>query len=407
MLPPCVLFLMRCPQASDATRGLVFAGPDGVVRAATGGEFEGQSVTETSWFQEARLTANRQGRGASLPAGGVAPDRFNGTMTISAPVVDARGDVLGVVGATLSTEWADEIRDSFMRPLAAQDRDRAAAISIGLMSSDGRSVLGAPSGAAMLSADEVRAVAHTGPGLRRLDVGGIPYLAAIGQSGNASASGVDAAGRHEAAKWVVVAGEPEAAIETQTKPIITIIVIAAALSGGIGALLAFVMAARIASPLGWLADEAERIGRQVAAEPGDRFGKLDEISRLSRALEVLATRNENWRVAVGGGAGAGRTRLGPAQPGDRRPAAARGMRSDDRRAQPPRSGGTAGRDPGSDGSAPLAGCAGRRYRPFQERGTTATAMAWATRSSAGWPIRSAGQCVRATSWRGSAARNSS
>jgi signal transduction histidine kinase len=85
------------------------ANPDGRVLAATHGALEGASVARRSWFalglKAARIGDARLAPIAaeSLPA---ASDRAPGPLVdLSAPVIDAKGEILGVIGAQLNRRW--------------------------------------------------------------------------------------------------------------------------------------------------------------------------------------------------------------------------------------------------------------------------------------------------------------
>lgn len=85
------------------------ANPDGRVLAATHGALEGASVADRSWFalglKGARIGDARLAPMAakSLPrASGRAPAPF---VDLSAPVIDAKGETVGVIGAQLSRRW--------------------------------------------------------------------------------------------------------------------------------------------------------------------------------------------------------------------------------------------------------------------------------------------------------------
>jgi two-component system, sensor histidine kinase len=95
-----------------------FANADGIVSYSTGSLLEGESVAARPWFRdalsgpfvgdvhEAKLLAKL------LPAEGGRPLRF---VDVAAPI-HRNGVFLGVLGAHLSWSWAEEVRNSVLRP---------------------------------------------------------------------------------------------------------------------------------------------------------------------------------------------------------------------------------------------------------------------------------------------------
>ncbi len=85
------------------------ANPQGRVLAATHGAVEGASVADRSWFALG-LKGARIGDARLAPMAAKSPPRASGRapalfVDLSAPVIDAKGETVGVIGAQLSRRW--------------------------------------------------------------------------------------------------------------------------------------------------------------------------------------------------------------------------------------------------------------------------------------------------------------
>lgn len=110
--------LDRMKETYPAYAWIGFADADGIVSYGTGGFLEGESVADHPWYREAwsgpfvggvheaKLLAG------PLPAGRGRLRRF---VDIAAPVYED-GRLFGVLGAHLSWSWAEEVRNSILRP---------------------------------------------------------------------------------------------------------------------------------------------------------------------------------------------------------------------------------------------------------------------------------------------------
>ena len=89
--------------------GIGVANPQGRVLAATHGAVEGASVADRSWFALG-LKGARIGDARLVPMAAKSPPRASGPapapfVELSAPVIDAKGETVGVIGAQLSRRW--------------------------------------------------------------------------------------------------------------------------------------------------------------------------------------------------------------------------------------------------------------------------------------------------------------
>lgn len=120
----------------------------GQVLAATDGLLEGDSVADRPWFQRALLTPMLgEAHEAPLLGGRLpseAPGRAPRFIDVAAPVLDAAGEVIGVVGAHLSLQWAHALQERMSRQVQALGDaevlivDRSGAVLIGPQASLGR-----------------------------------------------------------------------------------------------------------------------------------------------------------------------------------------------------------------------------------------------------------------------------
>jgi diguanylate cyclase (GGDEF)-like protein len=253
-----------------------FAGRDGVVQAATGGEQEHRAL--------AGLTALREAHGAPvlLAAG---HDERPGLIAFAAPVRDARGMTLGMLVAHLSQGWADELRGGLTGIPIAGDASRTAPIEITVMTADGQTVLG-PQGR-LPSQHEVRATAVSpmGTGFGHAGTNGPTFVTAVAST--AGQRRLDETRGGEG--WLVVAAGPTGAVDALMHPIVLEILLTGVGAGGIGLLLSFLLAARIADPFTRLCAAADQLGAIDAAHR--LASEADEATRLAVALRTLADRH--------------------------------------------------------------------------------------------------------------------
>lgn len=113
---------------------------NGKVRAATRGMLEGADVSQRPWFGAARRGDHLMDVHEAvllaklLPAAGTEPKRF---FDIAFSYRDKSGTVQGVLGTHLSWQWAREVEESVLRPLA-----RRKGVETLILSRGGRVLLG-------------------------------------------------------------------------------------------------------------------------------------------------------------------------------------------------------------------------------------------------------------------------
>ncbi len=259
-----------------------FADKQGRVHAATRGMLEGLSVAQRPWFSgalqqpfigdvhEAVLLAKLLG-----PRKDSEPFRF---VDVAHPVRDASGQVIGVLGAHLSWDWATEVRESTLKV-----DNHLAEARISILDSQGRVLLGNRIGEAMLTP----AVAST--------------LAARGYGYDIALSGNDkrwltgfAVSRgyrdYPGLGWIIITQQPvDVAFRPVQDLVVSILGVGVAFSL-LGALIAWWLTGYLMRPIRVITAEAERIGRDAQAQTLPRVGGALEVQQLSKALRSLLRR---------------------------------------------------------------------------------------------------------------------
>jgi diguanylate cyclase (GGDEF)-like protein len=259
-----------------------YARKDGTVIAATKGMLEGASVAQRPWFvegiqrpfagdvHEALLLAKMLG-----PRQDSEPFRF---VDVAHPVRNAAGEIVGVLGAHLSWDWATEVRHSLLT-----GGSRSAEADVSILDSSGKVLLGR----------NMNSVALTPP-----------QLAAIRArpSGSGLAYGKDAAGwltgyavgqgyrDYPGLGWLVVARLPVEVANRPVQELVQSILLIGAGLGLFGIAVACWLASRLTRPIHRLSHEADRIGRDAGVYTLPRVGGAREVMLLSQSLRSLLRR---------------------------------------------------------------------------------------------------------------------
>ena len=261
-----------------------FAGTDGIVRAATGGLLEGQSVSQRPWFShglsgptvsdlhEALLLNKLLGASSE-------PRRF---VDIAFPVKDRDGQVIGVLGAHLYSTWVNELRDRFSELLNSSGASLREKTEVRVLSADGREIVGPEPGTQVLSGAALDQVAQDGAALRTAMDNDVHYLEGFAQTrGERGFPGFG---------WIVSARQPTATAWATVRAMMLAILATGAIAAAVGVVLSYALAARIASPIRHLCEEAERIGRSPTGAKLKRAGGCEEVATLSHSLRSLIRR---------------------------------------------------------------------------------------------------------------------
>lgn len=261
-----------------------FARTDGTVVAATKGMLEGQSVAQRPWFiagqhgpfvgdvHEAVLLAKLLGpRGQNDGE----PFRF---VDVAYPVRNAAGEVVGVLGAHLSWDWATDVRASL---LGTESQFADADVSI--LDDKGKVLLGRHTNTVMLNAQQLAHIRSqkSGSGLEYGDD------AQAWLTGYARGRGHD---NYPGLGWTVVARLPTEIANAPVSRLVGSILLVGLALALVGTFLAWWMASRVSWPLHRITVEADRIGRDEGVHTLPRVGGTREVVHLSQALRSLLRR---------------------------------------------------------------------------------------------------------------------
>lgn len=257
------------------------AAPDGRVRAATGGLLEGQSVARRPWFMQGRERPlvgdvhEAQLLAKLLPPGDDGePQRF---VDVAAPLRGTSGELLGVLGAHLGWQWAEQRRQEVL----ALVKDRP---GVGIVLVD-------PSGGLLLGP-----VSPLAAGLQQSGVRAQRWSDGVSQLSASSPS--RARGRYPGMGWTVVVHQPQALALAAADAVQRRVWLLGLLGAALFGLLGWWLAGWLTAPLRRLAQQAlQQSPTGQAAPPAD-----DEVEQLALTLgtllQELRTANETLEARV-------------------------------------------------------------------------------------------------------------
>lgn len=259
-----------------------YASKNGTVVAATKGMLEGVSVAQRPWFvagiqapfvgdvHEALLLAKMLG-----PRQDDEPFRF---VDVAYPVRNGSGEIIGVLGAHLSWDWATELRRSLLTR-----ESLFASADVSILDESGKVLLGRNINSMALKPEQLAALRNrpTGSGLAYgEDADRWLTSYAIGQ-GYRDYPGLG---------WVVVARLPADVAYQPVRDLVKAILLIGIGLGVVGIALARWLAGRLTDPIYRLAHEADRIGREAGVHTLPRVGGAREVMLLSQSLRSLLRR---------------------------------------------------------------------------------------------------------------------
>ena len=294
--------LENLQQASPEFEWIGVANPQGRVLAATHGVAEGASVADRSWF-ELGLKGTRTGDARLAPmAARTQPAATDGApasvVDMIASVINAKGQMVGVIGTQLSTRWMRDLAERLAHELRGSANTEAL-----LLDQDGTVLIGpanlkgkrweiavestdtaAPTVAVNVPTGSVERPSR----VERL-ADGRRYLVAQATPGASDAL--------HALGWRVVVLQP-LQDATQRARILQVQITAVLLGLGLfAALVGVLLARRVTRDLNAIARSADavRMGatQRIAVPPG-----RNEAARLGRALDELLTSLQRERSAL-------------------------------------------------------------------------------------------------------------
>ena len=169
-------------------------------------------------------------------------------VSLSVPVHKDDGTLVGVLGAHIHWQWADELRRASLA-----GRDRAAGTEIQVLSRDGVVLLGSGVGERLLAPARMAEIRAAGHGAFIEDSAGGALLMGFAVD--------DGYRNYPGLGWVVVARQSAmAAFQPVHKLVWTLIGLGVAVAFS-GIVLAYILAHRVTAPIRELTDAADRIGR--------------------------------------------------------------------------------------------------------------------------------------------------
>jgi signal transduction histidine kinase len=250
------------------------ADAQGQVVAATRGMLEGQSVAQRPWFAAARAKPflgpvhQAQLLEPLLPA---APDgqplRF---VDAAAPLVNAQGAMVGVVGGHLAWSWIEQLQRDLLRALDTRRQiDLILATGDGLVLSGPPAWIGKPLGGADLSE-------------------GGRYLVARHDDLAEAGAGLP---------WVVVVRQPSGAALVQAKATQRTVFLSVLGAGVLAALAAVWLSRALLRRLADLAAAAQAVRRGERSDLGVPVG-VDEVGRIAGVLSALVDQLQREKQAL-------------------------------------------------------------------------------------------------------------
>jgi signal transduction histidine kinase/ActR/RegA family two-component response regulator len=260
-----------------------YAKRDGTIESATGGVHEGDNVKNEAWFKE----------GLEEPyVGDVKIHRREGDpqdkqkvsdfIDLSVPVSNDE-ETLGVLGATLSADWAEEVKDTLLGSM------KSSIPADVIVLNEARQVLFGPDDIAGKTLD-LPSIRGARAGIAGFAIeqwpGGRPYVTGFSKS--------DGYRSYPGLHWIVLVREDQKLAFEPVRSLQRNILIWGALFSALAALLSWALASQLSRPLLQLADAAEglRRGRQVNFPAVDGYdeARVLALSLRSMLAELTAQR---------------------------------------------------------------------------------------------------------------------
>ena len=266
-------------QASLPTYAWIgYATPDGVVRAATQGILEGQSVKERSWFVEGLKGPAASDVHEALLLSSLLPPSRTGEpprfVDVSMPVYAGKA-IVGVLGAHLKWSWIEDLRQRF---LASEQ----SAGDMWILSSDGKILLGPDLGSRPFDVKRFAEMKIAGRGAFVDRSASAAIL-----TGYATTEGLRS---YKGLGWIVVARRPASVAYAPVQQAVRTILLYSSIVAAVGLVLAWIVARRSVAPLLDLTSAVRRIGQDLTGATLPQLGSAPELVELSSSLRSLLRR---------------------------------------------------------------------------------------------------------------------
>lgn len=265
-----------------------FADQNGKILSSTRGEYEGQNVSNQVWFKKG-LHEPYVGD-VKLPARSDRPPAKDGHTTsdfidLAVPISDSES-TFGVLGATLSADWAEEVRDTLLGSM----KDAIPADVIVL--DEARQVLFGP--------DDITGKTLDLPSIRAARPGDAGFAVEQWPDNTSYVTGFsksDGYRSYPGLHWIVLVREDQKLAFAPVRSLQTTILICGGIVAALAALLAWILAGKLSQPLLQLADTAEGLRRGQNLE-FPQVGGYEEARVLSKSLRSLVKELDAQRASL-------------------------------------------------------------------------------------------------------------
>lgn len=263
-----------------------FADRNGKILSSTRGEYEGRNVSNQVWFKnglrqpyvgDVKLPAQ------SVPGG--PPHTKSDFIDLAVPISDA-DSTFGVLGATLSADWAEEVRYTLLGSM----KDAIPADVIVL--NEARQVL--------LGPDDIMGKTLDLPSIRAARPGDASFAVEQWPDNTSYVTGFsksDGYRSYPGLRWIVLVREDQKLAFAPVRSLQTTILICGGIVAALAALLAWVLAGKLSQPLLQLADTAEGLRRGQKLE-FPQVGGYEEARILSKSLRSLVKELDAQRASL-------------------------------------------------------------------------------------------------------------
>jgi signal transduction histidine kinase/ActR/RegA family two-component response regulator len=255
-----------------------FADATGNVISATGGELEGKNVKDQTWFRHgAKEPFVGEVNLADIKPGHMLPHSHGVTnfIDLAVPVSSAEGANTGILGATLSEDWAEEVKDTLLGSM----KDAIPADVIVL----------SEAGQVLLGPDDLTGEKLDLPSIRAARAGIADFAVERWPDGTSYFTGFsksDGYRSYPGLRWIVLVREDQKLAFAPVRSLQRNIAISGAVFAALSALLAWALAETLSRPLLQLADVAEGLRRGHQLEFPE-VGGYEEAAVLSQSLRSL------------------------------------------------------------------------------------------------------------------------
>lgn len=252
-----------------------YANSDGRIESATGGVHEGRNVIDQEWYKKG-LEGPYVGE-VKVPDGvseKSPPGRVTDFIDLAVPVSDGN-KTLGVLGATLSADWAEEVKDTLLGSMKSSIHADVIVLN------QKKQILFGP--------DDVTGKEFDLPSIKGARAGIANFAIELWPDGQSYVTGFsksDGYRSYPGLRWIVLVRENQTVAFEPVRSLQRNILLWGGAFSALAAVLAWMLAGKLSRPLLQLADAAEglRRGREVDFPEVDGY---DEAHVLAQSLRSM------------------------------------------------------------------------------------------------------------------------